>query len=134
MAKILLVEDDPLISRMYQNAFTFEKYEVLVALDGEKGLELAKTNTPDLILLDIMLPNMNGLDVLEQLKADEKTKNLPVIMLTNIAGNQALETAISKGALMYIIKSEFDPKQVVETVRKALAGEVKSQQNPPTAA
>lgn len=123
MTKILIIEDDILISQMYQKAFTFEKYEALVALTGEDGLASAKVNKPDLILLDIMLPNMNGLEVLASLKGSEDTQKIPVVMLTNISGDQALETALSKGALMYIIKSELDPKQVVEIVRKALLGE-----------
>jgi CheY-like chemotaxis protein len=122
MAKILIVEDDPLMSRMYQKIFTFEGYEVEMAGDGEDGLEKTRSSKPTLILMDIMMPKMNGLQALEKLKADPETKAIPVIMLTNLAGQQDAETALSKGAIKYIIKSEYEPKQVVNMVKEILAG------------
>jgi CheY-like chemotaxis protein len=122
MTKILIVEDDPLMSRMYQKIFTFEGYEVEMAGDGEDGLEKTRSNKPTLILMDIMMPKMNGLQALEKLKADPETKAIPVIMLTNLAGQQDAETALSKGAIKYIIKSEYEPKQVVNMVKEILAG------------
>lgn len=122
MAKILIVEDDPLMSRMYQKIFTFEGYEVEVASDGQEGLSKAKNIKPTLILLDVMMPKMNGLQVLDSLKADEQMKAIPVIMLTNLAGQQDAETALAKGAVKYIIKSEYEPKQVTNMVKEVLAG------------
>lgn len=122
MAKILIIEDDPLIQRMYQKIFTFEQYQVEVASNGEEGLEKVKTVAPTIILLDIMMPKMNGLQVLEKLKIDPATHNIPVIMLTNLAGTQDAETALSKGAVKYIVKSEFEPKQVVDMVKEVMAG------------
>ena len=122
MAKILIVEDDPLMSRMYEKIFTFEKYEVEMAHDGEEGLMKAKSASPTLIMLDVMMPKMNGLQVLERLKADPATKGIPVIMLTNLAGQQDAETALSKGAVKYLIKSEHEPKEVTDIVKEILAG------------
>jgi len=122
MAKILVVEDDPLMSRMYQKIFTFEGYEVEMAGDGQEGLEKARSVKPTLMLLDIMMPKMNGLQVLEKLKADPELKSIPVIMLTNLAGQQDAETALSKGAVKYIVKSEYEPKQVANMVKEILAG------------
>src|SRR5260221_345122 len=122
MTKILIVEDDPLMCRMYQKIFSFESYEVETAADGQEGLEKARTTAPTLILLDIMMPKMNGLQVLESLKADPATNKIPVIMLTNLAGTQDAETALSKGAVKYIIKSEQEPKQVVDMVKEIIAG------------
>jgi CheY-like chemotaxis protein len=122
MAKILLVEDDPLMLRMYQKIFTFEKHEVEIAADGEEGLAKAQAVNPTIILLDIMMPKMNGLQVLEQLKANPATKAIPVIMLTNLAGQQDAETALSKGAVKYIIKSEYEPKQIADMVEEVIAG------------
>jgi twitching motility two-component system response regulator PilH len=122
MAKILIVEDDPLMSRMYQKIFTFEGYDVEMAGDGEEGLEKARSIKPTLMLMDIMMPKMNGLQALEKLKADPETKAIPVIMLTNLAGQQDAETALSKGAIKYIIKSEYEPKQVTNMVKEILAG------------
>lgn len=122
MAKILIVEDDPLMNRMYQKIFTFEKFEVDMAHDGEEGLEKARSGKPTLILLDIMMPKLNGLQVLDKLKADPETKAIPVVMLTNLAGQQDAETALEKGAVKYIIKSEYDPKQVTNMVKEIIAG------------
>jgi len=122
MATIVIVEDDPLMSRMYEKIFTFEKYDVHMAHDGEEGLLQAQTLNPTLIMLDVMMPKMNGLQVLERLKSDPKTKAIPVIMLTNLAGQQDAETAMSKGAIKYLIKSEHEPKEVTDIVKEILAG------------
>ena len=122
MAKILVVEDDPLMLRMYQKVFTLEKFEVDIAENGEAALEKVRANKPTLILMDIMMPKMNGLDALGKLKANPDTAQIPVIMLTNLAGQQDAEEALLKGAVKYIVKSEHDPKQVVEMVKEVLAG------------
>ncbi len=122
VAKILIIEDDPLMTRLYQKVFKFEKYEVEVASNGIIGLEKAGTFKPTLILLDIMMPKMNGLQVLGKLKANPETKKIPVVVLTNLAGSQDAETAIAKGAVKYIIKSEKEPKEVVKIVKGILAG------------
>jgi CheY-like chemotaxis protein len=122
MTKILIVEDDPLMSRMYQKIFKFEGFDVDMAGDGEEGLDKVRTGKPTLILLDIMMPKMNGMQVLEKLKLDPETKAIPVIMLTNLAGTQDAEAALTKGAVKYIIKSEFEPKQVANMVKEILAG------------
>jgi CheY-like chemotaxis protein len=123
MHKVLLVvEDDPLMSRMYQKIFTFEKYEVETAADGEEALLKVQQFKPTVILLDVMMPKMNGLEVLERLKANSDTKSIPVIMLTNLAGQQDAETALSKGAVKYIIKSEHEPKEVADMVNEVIAG------------
>lgn len=122
MAKVLIIEDDPLMSRMYQKIFTFENYEVEMAADGEEGLAKVASAKPTVILLDVMMPKMNGLQVLDKLKADPNTKAIPVVMLTNLAGQQDAETALAKGAVKYIIKSEQDPKQVADQVKQIIAG------------
>ena len=122
MAKILIIEDDPLMLRLYQKAFTFENYEVDTAANGQEGLDKVKEGKPTLILLDIMMPKMHGLEVLERLKADEATKKIPVVVLTNLAGQEDAETAMTKGAVKYIIKSEYQPKEVVDMVKQVLAG------------
>lgn len=122
MAKILIVEDDPLMLRLYQKAFGFEGFDVFVAANGQEGLEETRNSKPTLILLDIMMPKMNGLEVLEKLKADPETKKIPVVILTNLSGAEDAETALSKGAVKYIVKSEYTPKEVVTMVREVLAG------------
>ena len=93
-----------------------------MAGDGQEGIEKAKTAKPTIILLDVMMPKMNGLQVLDKLKLDPDTKSVPVVMLTNLAGQQDAETALAKGAVKYIFKSEYEPKQVVGMVKEILAG------------
>lgn len=110
------------MSRMYEKIFKFEGYEVDMAGNGEEGLEKAKTVKPTLILLDIMMPKINGLQVLEKLKGDESLKAIPVVMLTNLAGQSDAEKALSMGAVKYIVKSEYEPKQVTNMVKEILAG------------
>jgi DNA-binding response OmpR family regulator len=122
MAKVLIIEDDPLMSRMYQKIFGFEGFQVEVAADGIEGLDKARTGKPTLILLDIMMPKMNGLQVLEKLKADAEMKKIPVVVLTNLAGQQDAEKALTLGAVKYIIKSEYEPKEITNMVKEILAG------------
>lgn len=122
MAKVLIIEDDQLIQRMYSKIFLFEKYDVVTASDGEEGLQKARTENPTIILLDVMMPKMNGMEVLEQLKIDPATKSMPVVMLSNLAGENDVETALSKGAVKYIIKSEHDPKEVADMVNEIIRG------------
>jgi CheY-like chemotaxis protein len=122
MAKIVIVEDDPLMKRMYQKAFGFEGYDVDIAGDGVEGLEKIRATKPMMVLLDVMMPKMNGLEVLEKLKADPETKTIPVIMLTNLAGERDAEAAMMKGAVKYIVKSEHDPQEIVSMVKEILAG------------
>lgn len=123
MAKVLLiVEDDPLMVRMYQKIFKFEGYDVDTAFDGEEGIEKVRKIKPTVVLLDIMMPKMNGIQVLEKIKSDPDIKKIPVIVLTNLAGTQDAETALEKGAVRYIIKSEHDPKDIVRIVKEIIEG------------
>ena len=93
-----------------------------MAADGQDGVDKARSEMPTLILLDVMMPRMNGLEALEKLKSDPATKHIPVVMLTNLAGQQDAETAMAKGAVKYIIKSEHEPKEVSDMVKEILAG------------
>lgn len=122
MAKILIVEDDSLMVRMYQKVFSIEGHQVEVASDGEEALEKIRSGKPTIILLDIMMPKLNGLQVLEKLKADPATGNIPVIILTNLAGEQDAQKALELGAVRYIVKSKHDPKGVSDIVNEILSG------------
>ena len=121
MAKVLIIEDDPLMLRMYQKIFSFDGYDVETASDGEKGLEKVRSTKPTIVLLDVMMPKMNGLEVLEKIKKDPDIKAIPVVMLTNLAGQQDVDKALSMGAVKYIIKSEYEPKQVSEMVKEIIS-------------
>ena len=122
MAKILIVEDDPLIARMYQRVFKFENFDVDMARDGEEGLAKMKKNIPTLVLLDIMMPKLSGIDVLKEMKDDEKLKKVPVVVLTNLSGMKDAEIAIELGAVKFIIKSDNKPTQVVKQIKEILKG------------
>lgn len=116
--KVLLVEDDPFLLSMYSTKFESEGFEVAVATDGEEGLKLAAKETPSIILLDILLPKIDGFEVLKALKKEEGTKNIPVILLTNLSQKDEVEQGISLGASDYLIKAHFMPSEVVEKIKK----------------
>ncbi len=122
MAKILLIEDDPLILRMYQKAFEYDGYEVVTASDGEQGLARAKEVEPTLILLDVMMPKMNGLEVLEKLKTEPMLRSVPVVVLTNLSDTSDAEAMIERGAVKYIVKSNHRPAEIVRMVKEILSG------------
>ena len=130
MTKILLIEDDPLIYRLYQKLFALEGFEIELAENGELGLKKLETFTPDILLMDIMMPTMNGLEMLTKLKEDPKTKDIPVIVLTNIADMNITQMALSKGAVLCIIKSQTEPSDVVKSVRGVLSKTDAEQLNP----
>ncbi len=121
MPKILIVEDDPLMLRMYQKIFIFEKFDVEVATNGEEALEKIRSSRPTLILLDIMMPKLNGIQVLDKLKSDPDTKSIPVVILTNLASEKDAENAMLKGAVKYIIKSQHEPKSVSNMVKEIIS-------------
>jgi len=118
--KILIVEDDSFLLSMYASKFNLENFEVIIAEDGEKGLKLAFKELPDVILLDIFLPKKNGFDVLQELKGDEKTSKIPVILLTNLSQKEEIEKGLDMGAKDYLIKAHFMPSEVVEKIKKTL--------------
>ena len=106
---------------MYSTKFEIENFQVESAEDGEKGLELALKSDPDIILLDILMPKMNGFEVLEKLKTNEKTKHVPVILLTNLNQKDEIERGMSLGADDYLIKAHFMPTEVVDKIKKVIA-------------
>lgn len=118
--QVLIVEDDEFLSGIYQKKFEMEGFKVIVATDGEKGLGEAKKKKPNLILLDILLPKLDGFAVLSKLKADPETKDIPVILLTNLGQKDDVDKGIEAGAADYLIKAHFKPSEVVEKARKVL--------------
>lgn len=118
---ILIVDDDIILRQMYEERLKAEDFTVDVATDGEEALKKAKDKKYDLILLDIMMPKINGLDVLKMLKADEDTKNIPVILLTALIQDVDKQKGLAFGADDYIVKSETMPGEVMEKIKKVLA-------------
>jgi twitching motility two-component system response regulator PilH len=120
MSKVMLIEDDDEIRQLYSRVFALEGLEIEAADNGLSALEQLQVYTPDLILLDIMMPTMNGMEFLDKLKADPATQNIPVIVLTNMADMNVTNSALAKGAVLCIIKSQTEPDQVVATVKGLL--------------
>lgn len=120
--KILVVEDDLVLKDLYVELLTDEGYQVDSAVDGEEGLKKMEKGGWDLILLDIILPKMDGLQIMEKLKkSPPKEKNGPVVFLTNLGNDQAIKKGLSLGGIGYLIKSQFTPPEVLHEVRTFLA-------------
>lgn len=125
MAKVLLVDDDALLVRMYQKKLENDGYEVATAQDGDVVLAKVSEFKPDLILLDIMMPKVDGLKVLSKLKENKKTSKIPVILLTNIGGSdEDINRGLELGAVAYLVKASNKPAEVVAKVKEILAGYV----------
>ena len=118
--KILFIEDEPNLQKTMEKILVQEGFEILGALDGEKGLELIKKEKPDLILLDLILPKKDGFEVLKEMKENEELKNIPVIVLTNLEGMGDVEKALSLGATTYLIKANYELDDVVKRIKQIL--------------
>jgi DNA-binding response OmpR family regulator len=122
---VLIVEDDASLSKALQTKFTVEKYTVLVARDGQEGLSIALKDHPSIILLDIMMPVMDGMTMIKHLREDDWGKSVPVIMLTNVSpeSNSELNTLITTQPSYYLIKSNTHIDEVASKVRELLGDE-----------
>lgn len=117
---ILVIEDDPILSKMYSEKFSNEGYKVLTAMDGETGLDMAINNKIDIILLDVMLPRVSGIDLLKKLREHEKGKNTLVVVLTNLADPDEKKRALNLGVKDYLVKAMQNPGQVVDKVKSRM--------------
>jgi len=120
MKTILFIEDELALQKTFRETLKKEGYEMVSALDGETGLKLAKSEKPDLILLDLILPKVTGFEVLKKLKEDEETKEIPVIVLTNLEEIEDIDKVIELGATTYLVKAQYSLEEVVEKIKKAL--------------
>ncbi len=118
--KVLIIEDDNMISSMYRAKFESDGYEVSLAVDGASGVELVKKEKPDIILLDIILTQLDGFSVLKKLKQDPQTKEIPVVMLTNLGTGEDKARGEKLGVADYLVKAKFTPAQVSERVTEIL--------------
>lgn len=120
MKQILFIEDESALQKTFSEVLDQEGYKVISALDGELGLKLAKEKKPDLILLDLMLPKVHGFEVLKGLKGDEATRDIPVIVLTNLEGVGDVEKALELGATTYLVKATYSLEEVIGKIKKTL--------------
>lgn len=124
MKTILFIEDESALQKTFEDLLIREGYKMISALDGEIGLKLAKPETGkkklDLILLDLILPKVHGFDVLKKLKENEETKDIPIIVLTNLEGINDVEKALELGATTYLVKAQYTLEEVLEKIKKTL--------------
>jgi len=125
--KVLLIEDDEFIRDLYKRQLDLCDMFTYAFSNGTDGLKSVEENQYDLILLDIMLPGMNGLDVLRSLKATDATKNIPVIMVSNLGQDAVVKEGFALGAIGYLIKATFTPDQIVQEITKIFDQHTKSQ-------
>lgn len=118
--KILLIEDDITLAHMYEKKFQSDGYQIATAYDGWDGLKKTISEKPDLVLLDILLPGLDGLSLFKKMRSQTETFNTPVILLTNVGEEDAIYECFKLGAVDYLVKSEVTPAQVVEKVESFL--------------
>lgn len=120
MKKILLIEDDKDQILLYQTKFELSGYGFVAAENGRKGLELAETEKPDIILIDLLMPGMDGIEVLEKLKNNAKTKNIPALIVTNLDKHDLARKAMALGALDFIVKSKIPLREMMSRIENHL--------------
>ncbi len=117
---VLIIEDDSYISEMYKIKLESEDFEVAIAKDGVTGIKMLEKQKPDIILLDIVMPKMDGFDVLKIIKKNIELKDVPVVLLTNLGQKENVEKGFDLGADSYIIKAHFTPSEVIEKIKEIL--------------
>jgi len=118
--KILIIEDDKFLLKLYSDKLRRAGFEVSESLNGEEGLNKISVDKPDLIILDLILPKRSGFEILSELKIDSKTKNIPVIILTNLEQKSDIERGLEMGAATYLIKTDFSTNQLPQLVKENL--------------
>jgi DNA-binding response OmpR family regulator len=121
-AKILIIEDDRYISKMYQLKLSLDGFDVQVADNGRIGLEKVSEFKPDIILTDILMPELDGFEVIKSVKADEDLKTIPILIMSNLGQEDHIQKGLELGALGYIVKSQYTPSKVVDKIKEILAG------------
>ena len=121
MSKILIVEDDKFLRELIVRKLSKENFETIEALDGETAIPLLKEQKPDLVLLDLILPGMDGFEILSKIKADSSIANIPVIILSNLGQREDVEKGMKLGAVDYLVKAHFTPNEIIEKAKEALA-------------
>src|SRR5471032_2123188 len=120
MKKILIVEDNQVVANVYRNKLAVEGYQVEIAADGETGLKVMRTFKPDMIILDLMLPKMTGVDVIKQIRSEEDFSRLPVIVFSNTYLTNLIQEAWKAGATKCLSKASCSPKEVLDLVRNTI--------------
>jgi len=120
MKKVLFIEDEPSLQKALSLSLKAQGFDVLSAFDGESGLSMVKESKPDLVLLDLILPKMDGFTVLEELKKMPETKDMPVIVLTNLDDTEDVQRVLDLGATNYLIKASYNTEDIAGKVKEIL--------------
>lgn len=120
MTKIAIIEDDTVINQMYRMKFESDGFEVHIANNGRRGVAMVESVQPDIILLDLSMPEMDGAEALSEIRSQEWGKTIPVIILTNLGEEEAPKTLRALGIHSYIVKADLTPRQVVARTKEAL--------------
>ena len=120
--KILIIEDDKFLRELIGQKITNTGYDVSEAIDGEEGIKKVMEEKPDLVLLDLILPGIDGFEVLSRMKKEEELSEIPVIILSNLGQKEDVERGLNLGANDYLIKAHFTPGEIIEKVKKVLEG------------
>ncbi len=120
MKKVLFIEDEPSLRKSIKKILEEHHYLFLGADNGESGIQTAKKELPDLILLDLILPKKNGFEVLDELKDNPSTAKIPVIILTNLNQSQDIEKALSAGAISYLVKANYSLSEILDKIKNIL--------------
>jgi len=118
--KILIIEDDKFLRELISQKLLKEGYDIAEAVDGEKGVKSVKDEKPDLILLDLILPGMDGFEVLVKIKEDSEIAQIPVIILSNLGQKDDIEKGLKMGAVDYLIKAHFTPGEIISKIKAIL--------------
>lgn len=118
--KILIIEDDSMINSIYKIKFEIDGFIAVIANNGAEGIEFAKKEKPDIIMLDVIMPQIDGFSVLEELKKNEQTKSIPIIMLTNLGAEEDMAKGKKLGAIDYLVKTSLTPKQINDKIKEYL--------------
>ncbi len=118
--KILIIEDDRFLRELIVRKLSDEGFTTVEAMDGEKGIKKVKEESPDLVLLDLILPGIDGFEVLSRMKKDESLKSIPVIILSNLGQKEEVEKGLKMGAVDYLIKAHFTPGEIIEKIKDSL--------------
>jgi len=118
--RVLIIEDDTFLRELISQKLSKEGYSIIEAIDGEEGVKKTKEEKPEIILLDLILPGIDGFEVLSQIKGDQTTSSIPVIILSNLGQKEDVERGLKLGAVDYLIKAHFTPGEIIEKVKTVL--------------
>jgi CheY-like chemotaxis protein len=129
--KVLIVEDNPIIQRMYGRTLSELGYTVVTADNGLVAIDIALKEIPNVILMDVMMPQMNGIEALKAIKADDRIKNIPVLMLSAYDDAELMQQALTAGAKRYLLKSTIDPSEAANAIQQVLTETAPTDLAPP---